>query len=358
MGKSISGRCGVLDRLARAALVRALLWRMLAMATVVFAAVIFTFVLARLLPGDPAAHLAVGVEATPEGLAALRRRLGLDVGIGTQLWRYLCGILTGDWGYSFSTGEPVFSALRERVPATLELTACGFLLSLAIGMPLGLAAALHPRRWPDTLCRVLTSAAGSVPSFFVALALIYVFYVHLGWAPEPVGRLDPLLTAPPVHTGFLLIDAALVGDWPGWRDAAQRLMLPALTMAIFAGAPLARIVRSAMLGALASDPVRTARSLGLPRSTVLIHYALAQALPAIVTAIGMILSFLLGANVAVEKVFAWPGIGTYALDALGAADYAPLQGFILCVAVLFAVLNLTIDVIVGMLDPRTRKGTR
>ncbi|MGI4862192.1 MAG: ABC transporter permease [Janthinobacterium lividum] len=322
---------------------------------VVAGAAVFTFFLARLLPGDPAAHLASGLGATPEGLAALRHRLGLDVNLPLQFWRYLRALLQGDWGQSFMTGEAVRDSLLARLPASLELTFCGFAVSLCAGVTLGTAAALRPGRWPDHLCRLVGSIGGSLPSFFIALLLIYIFYFRLGWAPEPTGRLDPLLLAPPVRTGFLLIDAALAGDAHAWTDAARRLLLPAGTMALFGLAPIARITRSALLDALGGDAVRTVRSLGLPQHVVLRDYALAQAAPAIVTTLGMVFSYMLGANVAVEKVFAWPGIGSYALDALAASDYAPLQGFILCVALVFVVLNLLVDLLVAWLDPRARQ---
>jgi peptide/nickel transport system permease protein len=335
-------------------MIKLLFRRVLLAIPVIAAAALFTFVIARLLPGDPAVQLASGMNATPEGLAGIRHRLGLDASLLTQLGRYLVALAHGDWGVSFATGQPVLAEIQARLPASLELMFCGFVLTLIAGLPMGIAAARHPGRWPDHVCRVFSSAGASLPSFFVGLALIYLFYFRLGWAVEPSGRFDPLLTAPPVHTGFLLIDAALDRNASAWLDAAKRLVLPACTMAIFGIAPLARITRSAMLDALTGEPVRTARSLGLSERTVLFRYALPQAAPAIITASGMILSYMLGANVAVEKIFAWPGVGAYALDALSASDYAPLQGFILCVAIVFAALNLVVDLVLAVFDPRTR----
>lgn len=329
--------------------------RLFAALPIIVSAAIFTFVLARLLPGDPAAHLASGMAATPQAIAAMRHTMGLDASIPGQLGAYLWGLLQGDWGQSFVTGEPVLHALRMRLPATLELTLTGFALAALLGVPLGMSAACHVGRWPDYLCRVLTSLFGSLPSFVVGLLLIYLFYFRLGWAPEPTGRIDALSLWMPdaSHSGFFLIDA-LSGPPGTWRDVVRHLVLPALTMAAFGLAPIARITRSAMLDALASDPVRTARSLGLPAHTVLFHYALRLSAPAILTTLGMVFSYMLGANVAVEKVFAWPGIGSYAMDALTAADYAPLQGFVLCIAIVFALLNACVDVLLAWLDPRAR----
>jgi len=328
---------------------------------VVLCAAILTFILVRLLPGDPAAHLLSGMAATPQGLATMRHQLGLDVSIPKQLLRYLLALAQGNWGVSFVTGEPVRAALLQRLPATLELTLCALVLTLLLAVPLGSAAALYPGRWPDRLCLLITSAGASLPSFFIGLGLIYVLYFRLGWVPEPIGRLNALTLPPVSHTGFLLIDTLWWrqdGDGPSWRDALAHLVLPAITLAIFGIAPLARATRSGLLTTLDSDPVRTARTLGLPSRTIFRAYALAPALPTLLTSIGMVASYMLGASVAVEKVFAWPGMGTYALDALANADYAPLQGFVLCIAIVFTLLNLSIDLLLLALDPRARTRLR
>lgn len=321
---------------------------------IILCAAILTFVLVRLLPGDPAAHLLTGMAATPQGLAAMRHQLGLDVSLPEQLLRYLLALAHGNWGASFVTGEPVRAALLQRLPATLELTFCGMVLTLLLAIPLGTVAALYPGRWPDRFCLAVTSAGASLPSFFIGLGLIYVFYFRLGWMAEPIGRLNALRLTPVSHTGFLLIDTLWDHDAPSWHDALAHIVLPALTLAVFGMAPLARATRSALLTTLDSDPVRTAKTLGLPYRTVFRAYVLAPAVPTLLTSIGMITSYMLGAGVAVEKVFAWPGIGSYALDALASADYAPLQGFILCIAIVFTLLNLAIDLLVLALDPRTR----
>ena len=335
-------------------IVGAILRRCLSALPVVAFAAVLTFVLVRLLPGDPAAHLLSGMAATPQGLATMRHQLGLDVSMPKQLLRYLLALAHGNWGVSFVTGEPVLEALRQRLPATLELTVCGLILTLLLAIPLGAAAACYPGRWPDRLCLAITSAGASLPSFFIGLVLIYVFYFRLGWVAEPIGRLNALGTTPVSHTGFLLIDTLWNRDGAGWRDALAHILLPALTLAIFGIAPLARATRSGLLTTLESDPVRTARSLGLPFRTIFRAYAFAPAVPALLTSIGMITSYMLGASVAVEKVFAWPGMGSYALDALANADYAPLQGFILCIAIVFTLLNLAIDLLLLAVDPRAR----
>jgi len=181
-----------------------------------------------------------------------------------------------------------------------------------------------------------------------------VFYYILGWSPSPLGRLDVFATTPPTITGFYLIDTLLTGDLEGFHGTVAQLALPAATLAIFALAPIARMTRGSMLAVLESDFVRTARAAGLPPTTVVLTYAFRNAVLPVITTLGMVFSFLLGASVLVEKVFAWPGIGSYAVEALIASDYAPVQGFVLVMAVLYLLLNLCIDILYGLIDPRVR----
>lgn len=328
-----------------------ILRRILATLPVLLGAAVFTFVLARLLPGDPAAHLASG-QASAAEIAALRAQLGLDQPLPAQLAAYLARLARGDWGQSFVTGQPVLSDLLQRLPASLELSLFAFALALAIGLPLGIGAALRPGGGVDHLCRALCTAGNCAPTFVVGLLLIYVFYFVLGWAAEPIGRIDPLLAPPPVRTGFLLIDAAWAGDGAAWRSALGHLLLPGLAMALFALAPLARITRASMLSVLGSDFMRSARALGLPARQAVLGYALRNALLPVLGTLGLVFSYLLGANVVVEKLFAWPGIGSYALDALLSADHAPLQGFVLLVAIIFSLVNLLVDLLGRWADPR------
>ena len=181
-----------------------------------------------------------------------------------------------------------------------------------------------------------------------------MFYFQLGWSPAPIGRLDAFATAPPTITGFYLIDSLLTGNLETFRPRSSQLILPALTLGIFSLAPIARMTRASMLAVLASDFVRTARASGLDSKTVILVYAFRNAMLPVVTTLGMVFSFLLGANVLVEKVFAWPGIGSYAVEALISSDFAPVQGFVLAMAILYVALNLIIDVLYGVIDPRVR----
>ncbi|SDX41336.1 peptide/nickel transport system permease protein [Albimonas donghaensis] len=318
---------------------------------VVLGVVLVSFLLTRALPGDPAAYFA-GDAATPESIAATRAKLGLDKSMPEQFLRYCGDLLRGDLGQSLSTGQPVLDELTRRLPASLELTLTALLISCGIAVPLGVLAATRPGSWVDHLCRVLVTAGVSLPTFFTGVVLIYVFYYLTGWAPSPLGRLDFIYIEPPTVTGFLLIDAALDGDGETWAAALRQLILPALTLALFTMAPIARMTRAAMLSALSSDFIRTARAAGLTSRKVLFAYAFRNALLPVVTTLGMVFSFTLGANVLVEKVFAWPGIGSFAVEALVASDYAAVQGFVLCMALLFVALNLVIDMAYSLIDPR------
>ena len=315
--------------------------------------IVITFVLTRALPGDPAAFFA-GQAASAEAVEQIRSKLGLDKPLPQQFMLYLRDLARGDLGVSLSSGQPVAEELLTRLPASLELTLAGLAFAVAVAIPLGIAAATRPHSWVDHLCRAVTTAGVSLPTFFTGLLLAYVFYFLLGWAPSPLGRLDPYLTPPPKLTGFYTLDALAAGQPAVFIAALKQLALPALTLGLFVLAPLARMTRAAMLGVLSADFIRTARAAGLAPHTVLLRYALRNALLPIITTLGMVFSFLLGSNVLVEKVFAWPGIGSFAIEALVSSDYAPVQGFVLTMAVLYVLLNLAIDIVYGLVDPRIR----
>src|SRR5260370_34432935 len=241
----------------------------------------------------------------------------------------------GVLGSSLAPGEQLRSELLTRLRASVELTLSALLLSVAIAVPLGIVASVRPGPWIDHLCRIVATAGVSLPVFFTGLLLVYLLYYLAGWAPAPLGRLDVFNSAPTRWTGFYLVDSLLAGDFATFRAAFAQLILPAATMAIFALAPLARITRAAMLAALSSDFIRTARASGLSRRRVVYVYAFPNAVLPVITTLGMVFSFMLGANVLVEKVFAWPGIGSFAIEALIASDYAPGQGFGLTMALLY-----------------------
>jgi peptide/nickel transport system permease protein len=253
-----------------------------------------------------------------------------------------------------TTGQPVVTELTTRLPASAELTLLGLLVSIIIAVPLGILAATKPNSLIDHACRIVTTLGVSLPVFFTGLILVYVFYYLLGWAPAPLGRLDVFFDTPPPYTGFYLIDSLIAGQPETFMAALKQLILPALTLGIFSLAPIARMTRASMLAVLSSDFVRTARASGLSSYKVIVTYAFRNAMLPVITTLGMVFSFLLGANVLVEKVFAWPGIGSYAVEALLASDFAPVQGFVLTMAVMYVALNLLIDVLYGVIDPRVR----
>ena len=315
--------------------------------------VVVTFLLTRALPGDPAAFFA-GASGTAEAVEEIRKKLGLDKSLPEQFFVYVRDLARGDWGMSHATGQAVLTELTTRLPASLELTLCALFLAVIIAIPLGILAATRPGSWVDHLCRGIATAGVSLPTFFTGLLLAYIFYFLLGWAPAPLGRLDPYLSAPPQVTGFYLIDSLIARDFAVFVGALKQLILPTITLALFVLAPLARMTRASMLGVLSADFIRTARASGLAPGTVLFSYAFRNALLPVMTTLGMVFSVLLGSNVLVEKVFAWPGIGSFAIEALVASDYAPVQGFVLSMALLYVLLNLAIDIAYGFVDPRMK----
>jgi len=319
---------------------------------------VVTFALTRILPGDPAVFFTSSPNADAATIQAVRVSLGLDQSLWRQFTLYVGRLLHGDLGQSIVTGQPVLRDLLARLPASGELTLVAFLLAIGVALPLGIAAALRPNSWVDHACRLISTAGVSLPTFVTGLLLVYSFYYLAQIAPEPIGQLDPFLTPPHLVTGFLLIDSVFAGDGEVFRSALAQLVLPAATMALFALAPLARMTRAAMLGTLGSEFVRTARAHGLSRRTVVMSYAFRNALLPIVTTLGMVFSYMLGANVLVERVFAWPGIGSYALDSLLALDYAPVQGFMLAMATIFVLVNLLVDLAYAAVDPRSGVLTR
>jgi peptide/nickel transport system permease protein len=326
--------------------------RLLSSLPALFGVVTLTFLLMRVLPGDPAVFFSSGPNTGQAEIELIRERMGLNRPLIEQFGFYLRDLAKGDLGNSLTSGQPVAKDLMARLPASLELTIAALLLALAVALPLGFIAAMRPDSAIDQIIRVFCTLGVAVPTFVSGLLLIFLFYYLLGWAPPPVGRIDSFGSAPPVWSGFLLIDSLLAGDLETFGAALSQLVLPMTTMALFVMAPLARMTRAATLAVTTSDFVRTAEALGLPRARILVSYILHNAMLPILTTVGIVFSTMLGANVLVEKVFAWPGIASYALDALLSSDYAPVQGFVLMIASIFVILNLVIDLLYSLADPR------
>jgi peptide/nickel transport system permease protein len=337
-------------------MLKVLFGRILTTIPALIGVVVVSFLLTRVLPGDTAAYFA-GPAATPQAIEAGKKKLGLDKPLPEQFSRYVADLLRGDLGQSLTTGQPVVADLKARLPASAELTLFGLILSLLIAVPLGILAAVKQGSLIDHACRAIATAGVSLPVFFTGLLLVYLFYFIWQISPAPLGRLDVFASAPPTVTGFYLIDSVLARDWEAFRSSLAQLALPGVTLAIFSLAPIARITRASMLAVLSMDFVRTARASGLPARKVIMTYAFRNAMLPVITTLGMVFSFLLGANVLVEKVFAWPGVGSYAVEALIASDFAPVQGFVLAMAILYIMLNLMIDLSYRLIDPRLESTT-
>lgn len=329
--------------------------RLLSAIPTLFGVVLVTFLLTRVLPGDPAVFFASNPSMTAQDIEAVRQSLGLDKSLPEQFLIYLGNLLQGDLGNSISTGQKVVTEFANRLPASAELTFLAFFIAVGVSLPLGIAAALRPGSLIDHLSRLIATLGVSMPTFVTGLLLIFLFYFVLGVSPEPIGRLDPFMFEPDKVTGFYTIDALVVGDFELFAAALKQMILPAVTMALFALAPLTRMARASMLEVLGSEFIRTARASGLSRRKIIMTYAFRNALLPIVTTMGMTFSYMLGANVLVERVFSWPGVGAFAVDSIINLDYAPLQGFMLVMAGVFILVNLTTDVVVTLIDPRASR---
>ncbi|MDO9526125.1 MAG: ABC transporter permease [Gemmobacter sp.] len=333
-------------------MLRAILSRCWSALPVLFGVLVVTFVLIRALPGDPAIQYATSPSAGPAEIEQIRRDLGLDRTVIEQFGIYLGQIAEGDFGYSLQTGQPVLSDFAVRLPATLELAAMAFVIAIVVSLPLGIAAAIWRNTWFDQVCRVLSSFAAAMPVFFFGLLLIYFFYFRWGITSEPIGRWPAMMIPPIPITGFATVDAILTRDSSLFWTALGKMLMPATSMAIFAIAPLLRMMRGAMIDALDSDYVLAANAFGLSRTKVVLQYALPNAMLPVLATMGMVLSTMIGANVMIEKLFAWPGIGAYAVNSLMSLDYAPIQAFVLIVAVMFVLMTLLIDILSAAIDPR------
>lgn len=312
---------------------------------------VVVFLVAHVLPGDAAAARA-GQYASPQQIAQIRAQYGLDRPLLSQLGSYLGGVAHGDLGRSIRTGQPVLGELLTRLPATLELSLAALVVSLLIGIPLGaLAAAKQGTAW-DAVVRVITLLVSSTAVFWLGLMAIFFLCNQLHVFPSPIGRL-PRGVDPPGHiTGFYVLDSLLEGNLGLAGTALRSLLLPALTLGLVTAAPVIKIVRSAMAGALASDYVRTATAFGVPRRTILRQDAFRNSLLPVLTSVGIVAGYLIGGNIIIEQLFSWPGIGQFAYQSLQAHDLDALQGFVLLVGVGYIALNLVLDFAYAAADPR------
>jgi peptide/nickel transport system permease protein len=292
-----------------------------------------TFILMRSVPGDVVTSLLGDVQdVTPERLAELRRMFGLDLPIHVQFGQWLGAVLQGDLGSSLRTGRSIAGDIALRFPVTLQLTLMSLTIALALALPIGVTAARYRGRWPDYLGSAFVLVGLALPNFFLAILLILLFSLHLGWLP-PAGYV-PLLENP--------------------GENMRRMLLPSLSLGLILAAATTRIMRSTMLEVLGRDYVRTARAKGLEERVVTLRHALRNALIPVVTVVGLQFGSLLGGTVIIEQVFSLPGIGRFALEGINLRDYPVVQGAVLVIAAAFVFVNLLVDVIYALIDPRVR----
>ncbi|MGY2167515.1 ABC transporter permease [Pseudomonas gingeri] len=282
---------------------------------------IVIFLVMHFIPGDPA-QLAAGPDATEADIAQIRKNYGLDQPLATQYIIYVKKIASGDFGESFQTFTPVLESIARTLPATIELTAAGMLLAVLIGVPLGIVAALKPRGLLDSSLTTVAVLGISIPGFFLGLILMLIFSANLGWLP------------------------------PTGRGGLQHLILPAVTLGLPYVATFSRLARSTMMDVLKEDYIRTAYAKGVPGYKVILKHALSNAAIPLVTVFGMDFGRLLGGAVIVETVFAWPGMGRLLIDAIMARDIYVVQGTVIVFAAAVVIINLIVDLVYGILDPR------
>ncbi|NIM95333.1 MAG: ABC transporter permease subunit [Anaerolineales bacterium] len=336
-------------------LARYTLRRLVLTVITLFGVVIAVFIMTHILPSDPAA-LRAGPLASEELIEQYQQEMGLDKPLYVQFFNYATLLMQGDLGDSWRTEQPVVDELGQRLPATLELAATAFVFALIIGITLGILAAVYAGTWVDHVARLVATLGAALALFWLALVGVHIFYFNLDLAPPPLGRLTVGMEEPATVTGLLLVDSLIAGDIEVFLDAANHLWLPALTLAFVVSAPIIKIMRAAMLDSLGSDYVRTARALGVNPMRVVLADALRNALIPVLTTLGIVFGYLIAGNVIIERVFSWPGIGQYAWTALITNDFNAVQGFVLLIAVVYVLINLSIDLAYGYIDPRIRLG--
>ena len=313
---------------------------------------IAAFALIHIIPGDPILLMAGERGVTPERYEELKQQMGLDLPIWEQYFRYLGNLAQGDLGQSFYTKKPILDEFMSLFPATLELSLCAIILAVVVGLPLGVIAAVRQGSILDHGVMTVSLAGYSMPIFWWGILLIFLFSGMLGWTPVS-GRISLLYYFEPV-TGFMLIDSWLSGEKGAFLSALSHLILPTIVLGTIPMAVIARQTRSAMLEVLSEDYVRTARAKGLPPRRVIGLHALRNALIPVVTVIGLQVGVLLGGAVLTETIFAWPGIGKWMVESISRRDYPAVQGGLLLIAAIVMIVNLLVDLMYGLINPRIR----
>ncbi len=321
---------------------------------IIFGVILITFIMTRMIPSDPAAQW-VGARATPEQIEQAREELGLSKPLYVQFGIYIKDLIRGNLGYSLRTHRPIMDELKSRVPATIELIAFSTVISILVGLPLGMLSAKKKNRVQDHLSRFFSIGFVSVPTFWLALILQLVFFKILGLLPMG-GQLSmdiKLFHEIPDITGFLIIDSIITGDFVIFKNALIHLILPGIAIAAYPIGLITRMTRSALLEILNEDYIKAAKSYGLKDRLIYWHYALKNSLGPTVTVVTLSLGYTLMNTFLVESVFSWPGIGKYVAGAVTSLDYPAIMGITIFAAIAYIILNLMADIIIA-LDPRVR----
>lgn len=326
--------------------------RLVFLVLVVLGVSVITFAISHLIPGDPA-RLVAGDRASEEIVASIRSQMGLDRPLPQQYWRYLVGIAHGDLGISLRTNRPVIEDLTIFFPATIELALVALLLATLVGIPLGVLSAVYRDRPIDQVVRTLAVTGISTPAFWLGLLLIMTFYGALGLLPGG-GRIGSGFMPPPRVTGLYLVDSLVAGDFGAFTSTFKHLILPAFTLGFIHLGVVARQIRSAMLDELQQDYVRTARANGISKWRVIRSHALPNALIPSVTVLGLALGDLLYGAVLTETVFAWPGMGAYVVNSIQSLDFPAVMGFAVVVSFAYVFVNLAVDLVYMVIDPRIK----
>lgn len=328
-------------------------FRRLGIMIIQFAGIVtLSFFVIHLLPGDPV-EARLGMTATEESKAALRARMGLDKALPLQFVDYVSGLVKGDLGRSWRTGNPVLTDVRERFMTTFELITLSMFLALIVGVIVGIATTLRPGGIVDRFTMIYSLLAGAMPDFYIGLVLIFVFYYLLRIAPPPMGRLDLMLSPPKFITGSYLIDGLLAGKWDVVRSALAHLVLPVCTLAFVYAGSFMKMTRSTMREVLESDFVHYARLNGLP-SNLIRDYSFRASMPPVINLFGMLYAYVLGGAVLIETVFTLPGLGLYSVQSIIGADYEAIGGFMIVAATFYLVMYIVVDILQAMIDPRVR----
>jgi peptide/nickel transport system permease protein len=326
--------------------------RIAAAAVMALFATLVVFLIANTVPGDPIlAQLGDIAASNKEFVAIWRAKYGLDLPLWERYFIFLKGILNGDLGLSIASQRPVLDDIRNYAPATIELATVAFILSIAIGVPLGIVAAVKRDTWIDHVARLVSLVGVSSPTFWLAFIMLAIFYGELQIAPGP-GRLDAIAFPPPKVTGLFLLDSLFAGDWESFKDAAAHLILPSIVLAAATLGLITRTTRASMLESMQQDYVRVARAKGMKERHIVMGHVLPNALIPVVTLGGLAYANLLTGAVMTETIFSWPGLGRYTFRSAAALDFPAIMGITLIVAITYLIINLLIDISYALLDPR------